>query len=405
MSSDLTPQNQTDQGAQWTRATRYMAAAFLIVAIGVLLLFLIPVIDTVALGFIIAFLMYLPIRALIRRVHLSNTLAVILLYLLLTVIVVLIGIFIFSVFSKQSDELAATLEAAVAEIEEHEDALDQLLARIGTSAGTWLAEVLASAVSGVLGLLGVVLAGLFLSLLLLLATGKAKGALAGWIAPGSEREITLLLMRLDRVWVGYMVAQVIYGTALAIFSFVEYILLGVPYPFVMAVLTGLISLIPTIGGILASLVVAIPCLLLGSSVFTDMSNGTFTLLVLVINVLITQVTYNFFALPIVGKFVKLPTAVVFVGVLVGVALGSIILAFLAVPILSTVTIVVGGYVLAKVAQRKPLPGQEVPEPPVEGFFSQLVISEPTQSGGAQEGTEHDLSRTNLALPKHAAIGR
>jgi predicted PurR-regulated permease PerM len=183
-------------------------------------------------------------------------------------------------------------------------------------------------------------------------------------------------MKLDRVWVGYMVAQVIYGTALAIFSFFEYALLGVPYPFVMAVLTGLISLIPTIGGILASLVVAIPCLLLGSTVFTDMSNGTFALLVVAINVVITQVTYNFFALPIVGKFVKLPTAVVFVGVLIGVALNSIILAFLAVPILSTVTIV-GGYVLAKVAQREPFPGETLPDPPEAGFFSQLVIASPT----------------------------
>jgi predicted PurR-regulated permease PerM len=349
-----------------------MAAAFLIVAIAVLLLFLVPVIDTVALGFIIAFLMYLPIRALIRRSSIGYSLAVILLYLLLVVIIVVIGITAFSVFTKQSGALSAALETAIAEIEVNEDALDQLLARVGTSAGAWLAETLASTVSGVLELLGVVLAGLFFSLLLLLAMGNAKGALAGWVTPRSERESTLMLMKLDRVWVGYMVAQVIYGTALAIFSFVEYTLLGVPFPFVMAVLTGLISLIPTIGGLLASLIVAIPCLLLGSTVFTDMSNLTFALLVLAINVVITQVTYNFFALPIVGKYVKLPTALVFVGVLVGVALGNIALAFLAVPILSTATIV-GGYIVAKIAQREPFPGETLPDPPEAGFFSQLLI--------------------------------
>jgi uncharacterized membrane protein len=127
-----------------------------------------------------------------------------------------------------------------------------------------------------------------------------------------------------------MTSQVIYGLALGVFSYFQYALLGVPYPFLMAVITGVLSLIPTIGGLLASLIVAIPCLLLGSTVFTEMPNLTFALLALLINVVITQLTYNFLALPIVGRFVNLPTAVVLVGVLVGVALGSIVLAFLAV---------------------------------------------------------------------------
>ena len=379
MPHDLPPQTGAAAGGdppvQWAKTTRYMAAAFLIVALAVLLLFLVPVIDTVALGFIIAFLMYLPIRALTRRSSIRYSLAVILLYVLLVVIIVVIGVTAFSVFSKQSDTLSAALEAAIADIEEHEDALDQLVARVGSSAGAWLAEALASTVSGVLGLLGLVLAGLFFSFLLLLAMGNAKGALADWITPRSDRESILLLMKLDQVWVGYLVAQVIYGTALAVLSFIQYSLLGVPFPFVMAVLTGLISLIPTIGGLLASLIVSIPCLLLGSTVLTDMSNLTFALLVLALNVVITQITYNFFALPIVGKYVKLPTALVFVGVLVGVALGSIVLAFLAVPILSTLTIV-GGYVLAKIAQREPFPGETVPDPLEEGFFSQLLIPSP-----------------------------
>jgi predicted PurR-regulated permease PerM len=202
--------------------------------------------------------------------------------------------------------------------------------------------------------------------------GKAQGRLSGWVPSRYRRETTLLFTKLDHIWVGYMSSQVVYGAALAVFSFFEYALLGVPYPFVMAVLTGFISLIPTIGGLLASVIVAIPCLLLGSTVLTDMPNLTFALLVLLINVVITQVTYNFLALPIVGKFVKLPTAVVLVGVLVGVALGSIVLAFLAVPILSTLT-TIGGYILSKIDRREPFPGEDVPDPPEEGFFSQLLV--------------------------------
>ncbi len=141
----------------------------------------------------------------------------------------------------------------------------------------------------------------------------------------------------------------------------------------MAVVTGFVSLIPSIGGLLASLIVAVPCLLLGSTVFVDMPNKVFAFLVMVINVIITQVTYNFFALPIVGKFVKLPTVVVFVGVLVGFALGSIVLAFLSVPILSTAR-VTGSYFLSKVLKRDPFPDETVPDSPEPGFFSQLLLS-------------------------------
>ena len=361
-----------EQPAQWPRATRYMAAGFLLLAIGVLLLFLVPVVSMVALGFIFAFLMYLPIRTLLEHIHMRYPLAVILLYLLLVVLIVLVGIAGYALFHKHAGELSADLQAAIADLETHENAIRQLIADLGASAGAWLAQTLASLVSGAAGLIGLILGALFFSFLLLLAMGKARGTLSGWVPSRYRRETTLLFTRLDHIWVGYMASQVIYGLALGVFSYFQYALLGVPYPFLMAVITGVLSLIPTIGGILDSIIVAIPCLLLGSTVFTEMPNLTFTVLVFLINVVITQLTYNFLALPIVGRFVKLPTVVVLVGVLVGVALGSIVLAFLAVPILSTLT-TVGGYILSKIARREPFPDEDVPDPPEEGFFSQVLV--------------------------------
>jgi len=87
--------------------------------------------------------------------------------------------------------------------------------------------------------------------------------------------------------------------------------------------------------------------------------------------LITQVSYNFVALPIIGKFVRLPVAAVLIGVLAGVAMGNILLAFLVVPILSTLTII-GGYLLAKVAGREVSPELEIEAGKEAGFFSQML---------------------------------
>jgi predicted PurR-regulated permease PerM len=214
---------------------------------------------------------------------------------------------------------------------------------------------------------------LLFSFFLMLDLNRGRGVLVDWVPPEYHREITLLLSKLDGIWVGYITAQVIYGTLLAAFSLVEFTLLGVPFPVVMAIMTGIISLIPTIGGLLSSAIVASFCLIFGSSVLVDMSNATFALLVVLIGVVITQVTYNFIALPIVGRYVQLPVSVVFVGVLAGLALGSIVLAFLVVPILATLRIF-GSYILSKVMGREPFPDETVPERPQPGFFSQLFVS-------------------------------
>ena len=74
----------------------------------------------------------------------------------------------------------------------------------------------------------------------------------------------------------------------------------------------------------------------------------------VINILITQISYTFVLLPILGKAVRLPISVVLIGVLVGFALGSLLFAFLAVPLLATLRVLVG-YVLAKSNCASPSP--------------------------------------------------
>ena len=93
-------------------------------------------------------------------------------------------------------------------------------------------------------------------------------------------------------------------------------------------------------------------------------------LIMVINVFITQVAYNLFALPIVGKFVKLSSVLVFVGVLVRFVPGSSVPTFLSAPILSTAR-VAGGHILSKILKHEPFP--DSPQP---GFFSQLLLSRP-----------------------------
>jgi hypothetical protein len=73
----------------------------------------------------------------------------------------------------------------------------------------------------------------------------------------------------------------------------------------------------------------------------------FTVMITAFDVIVTQLAYNFVMLPIIGKAVNLPISVVLVGVLVGFAMGTILFAFLVVPLIATALILVR-YVLAKI---------------------------------------------------------
>jgi len=361
----------------WERPSRYLAAGFLIVALVGLSLLLKPVFSMVAAGFVFAFLFYKPVSWLATRLKVRYLVGGVIFYIVAIILAILILIVGFTFFQQQIVEF----QAAQADISVSEQVPEgSSLASLGGSfdqAAQSFGSALSSLVSNLLNALGIIIAGLFLSFLLLLNLHSAQGSLSAWIPDKYRREFLHISLKMDQVWVGYMVAQVIYGVLIGIGSWVEFTLLGVPFPAVNAILTGIVSLIPTIGGILSDLIVAFSTLLFGSTVFTEMANWQFTLIVMLINGVITQVAYNFVALPIVSKLVKLPISVVFVGVLLGVATGNLFLAFLMVPIISTLTIF-GGYILSKILGRQPFPGVELPDKPEVGFFSQLIIPKEKQ---------------------------
>jgi predicted PurR-regulated permease PerM len=188
----------------------------------------------------------------------------------------------------------------------------------------------------------------------------------------------LLLSFIDRIWGNYLAGILIFALVLGAGSVVEFWLLGVPYPVIFGILTGLVCLIPLIGGFVSGLMVFIPCLLLGSARFTTLNPLVFAIIVTLINDIVCQISYNFVALPIIGKLVRLPYWITLVGVMMGFAFGNILFAFLAIPLFSSIRLVYT-YVLAKVVGREPFPKQQIPDASTSGFISQLLLDEKVDS--------------------------
>ncbi|HKY84180.1 MAG TPA: AI-2E family transporter [Anaerolineales bacterium] len=356
----------------WSPFRRHLGAVIFILGLLAVLVFISAARQTLMMGFLLAFLLYRPVRWASRRLRYSG--AVALFHLVLFVLLVLLVVGALGWLSGSAAGLQQQLSTNLSS-----SPLQPVLARLETSGSvTAVGGAITGLIASIAGLVGVAFVAIILSFWLLNDMWSRRGALRRSLVGDGVRQVSVLLRRLDQIWIGYLTAEIIFGLIMTVASLVEFWLLGVPFFILMAVLTGLLTLIPSIGGLIASLVVAIPCLVLGSTRFPDMDPVAFTILVTAVNVITTQVSYNLIAVPIIGRFVRLPASVVLISVLVPVIMGDFLLAFLIVPILSSLSIA-GGYLMAKSTGRDPYPEELAPAVPEEGLFGQLIAAPPVMA--------------------------
>ncbi len=217
--------------------------------------------------------------------------------------------------------------------------------------------ILTSAVSGITGFVSLSLMALFISFLVLLDLPNLSRALPGWIPPTYHRESSLLIQHIGAVWNGFFRGQVLISIILTILTWLQLTLMGVQNSVVVSVFVGVISLIPTLGGFIALVPIAAIAFFQGSTVFTTLPNGTFAILVVGVNLIISQIIWNVVAPKIMGDAVNLPLPVIIVGIFIGTALGGILGAFLITPIIGTIRVIIV-YLLKKIGRLDPFPDQE-----------------------------------------------
>jgi predicted PurR-regulated permease PerM len=126
---------------------------------------------------------------------------------------------------------------------------------------------------------------------------------------------------------GNIAISVICGTVYGITAWI----LGVPYPLAIAVIAGILDLIPNIGATLAGIVIAL----------VSLSVSFQTMVIFLIVIVVYQQVENYILQPtIIGKAAKISGFSVLVSVLVFGALFGVIGAIIGVPIAAAVQIVV-----------------------------------------------------------------
>ncbi len=407
----MPPSDYQPQLSQWVR----QLLTILLVVAGIYLLTLIaPVLPMLTLAFLMAFVMSIPSRTLARRTPIPYAISVILLYGFLIIIFVL-GILLFTpslvsginnlfaslqqgyndlIFSLQSihpsDAVLTVLGVQVNLSEPVRTAqgillngtvprttgfllpsqiknppmptqqvalgnlLDQILPLFGS-----VSQTVTAAISSVTTFIGSFLLALFISFLVLLDIPITEKMLARQIPPLYHRESALLAHKVVHVWNGFFRGQVLIGFAIGVLTFAQLSGMGISNTFILAVITGTISLIPTVGGIIALFPLALIPLIQGSQSFPQVPHTLVALLVVIINLVLSQVIWNVIAPKILGDALDLPLPVIIVGVFVGAAAGGVLGAFLAAPILATLRVLIA-YFWHKINLEDPFPGEAAP---------------------------------------------
>jgi predicted PurR-regulated permease PerM len=151
--------------------------------------------------------------------------------------------------------------------------------------------------------------------------------------PPAERPASLGRRVLD-VWITYAKGQLLLAVIIGGLTWLVSAAIGLRWALLMGAIAGLFESVPSVGPVVAVIPAVIVALWKGSTVIA-VENWVFALIVLGAYLVIQQTGSLFIGPRVLGERLHLPGIVVFVGVIAGAALGGIVGALVAVPLIAT----------------------------------------------------------------------
>jgi predicted PurR-regulated permease PerM len=393
----------TADASQWPITLRYGVGIVLIAICALILLLILPLLQIILLSFLIAFIMFLPSRALSRRLHLPYGLSVVISFVIAAVIVVALAVVILpelfrmlgsirDAVQQVSVQIITQLQASPATIEVagipiDMAALSAVLQPILSVDSVNVAANLVHLLFGFFGNAATLVAAIgtasVVALFFLIDLPISGGTMTNWVPPGHSREIVLLFGKIDQLWLKFFRALIIIGTVTGAASFALFLLFGLHGALLMAAFTALIGLIPVVGRIFSIVLVFVMALINGSTTFTSMDNLVFALLTIVAYLVVTQIIGTIVSPKLKGSAINVPTVAIVVGVLVGLSTAGIVGALLVAPIIASLRVFMQ-YAIAKILLHDPYPHEELPPLQHEGFFSHMLyVKKKEEPSGAE----------------------
>lgn len=278
-----------------------------------------------------------PIVRRLTQFKIPRTIAVFVIYLLIIAVLGLLIAGIIPPLIEQTASFAASLPKYLSAIGVSVYISEQIVGQIISSIGSLPGQILKVGISVFSNVISVLAVFVF-SLYLLLSREKLNDQLGFLFGEEKKKEIGRVIDRLEARlggWArGELTLMVIVGSA----NYIGLSLLGIPFALPLAILAGLLEIIPNLGPITAS----IPGIIIGLSISPVMG-----LAVAALALLIQQVE-NYLLVPkIMEKSVGVSPLIILLALAVGLRIAGVVGAILAVPATITLQVLASEYIESK----------------------------------------------------------
>jgi predicted PurR-regulated permease PerM len=205
----------------------------------------------------------------------------------------------------------------------------QLLNQLGALPG----QIIKFGVSFFSNILSVITVLIF-AFYLLLVRDKLDEQMIFWVGEEKKKNFARIMDSIEKRLGGWARGELILMLAIGIFSFLGLTLLGIPFALPLAILSGLMEIIPYFGPIIS----AIPTIIIGLSISPIMGMATIALALLV------HQSENYILVPkIMEKSVGVPPLATLIALAVGFRLLGVVGAVISVPVVITGQIFISEY--------------------------------------------------------------
>jgi predicted PurR-regulated permease PerM len=315
---------------------RYLYSNQIIVALAVIAVawILFELIGVVIAGFIAYIIMAAisPVVDVLAKRKIPKALGAAMVYLLIVVVLVLLIFPLVPFFSNQTMQLVKGLPLYIhnatellginASAKELQDFLSSQLGAIGTNA----LQVTGKVFGGIFTVLTIIV----LSFYLLLDHTRVQKSIASLFSPSVRGHARDTIEKVEDKLGAWLRGQILLSFVVGFVTWVGLTLIGVEYALPLALLAGLLEIVPTIGPIIA----AIPAMIVALSI-----SPTVAVLVAILYAIIQVLENNFLVPRIMQRAVGLHPIIVILGIIIGGKLLGVLGALLAVPFISLIVVI------------------------------------------------------------------
>lgn len=389
--------------SKWDTATKRTVIVILLVGLVALLWISRPVIPMLAIAGVISYILS-PLVDLLERVRVPRTISTIVLFLVLLVLIVLTPILLAPVLVNQLTTLNFDVQATAVRFlawlgqtaynlpesveflglqipltgvsEQIETSLSEFqfiptiaeilnyIQQLISTATNLVSSTAAISITVVGGLVQVVITFLvvfFISLYLTKDLPSIRAYIEGLFPQTYQSEWIDLLRRIGHIWQSFLRGQFLLSFTIFLVTWIVLTAIGMPGAFFLALLAGMLEILPNLGPTIATIPAVLVALIQGSDTLAayGVNNFAFALITVAAYFIINQLENSILVPRIIGGMVNLHPIIVICGVIVGFQTAGILGALFAAPVLASMRII-GAYVHAKLLDYTPFLGQELP---------------------------------------------